>query len=479
MTDAELPTGTGRGTPLPARVGKYEVVRELGRGAMGVVYEARDPSIDRPVAIKTIHAHLLDAAGEGNNWLARFRREATAAARCLHPNIVAIFELGDDAGVPFLVMEYVVGTDLKGLIQDQVPFALPEALSIAGQLLDALGYAHARGIVHRDIKPGNLIVQASGLIKVADFGIARIGSVSLTQPGSVVGTPTHMAPEMFTGGVVDLRSDLFSAGVVLYQLVAGTRPFAGASIPDLMYQIAHAEPADPRTHNPAIPEALAKTILRALSKKPEHRHRDAAEFNLDLGRCGVTAAADHPSARATRLISRAAARETSVAATAASHTSATAGPTLAGTGAFEEATLSAVARDLAIVVGPMARVLVARAASQATTLEQLYEQIARHIPDEAHRRAFFEKARLTRAELVRVQSAAATTQLSQTARFDDDLLEQVTKDLAPHTGPVARVLVRKAARDCPSIAALYERLSQHIDVAVERAAFLDKVPRGQ
>src|SRR5690349_17507306 len=203
----------------PERLGKYQIRRELGRGAMGVVYEGHDPFIERAVAIKVLR---LD---ESNAELAaelrmRFRREAQAAGRLGHPGIVAVYEYGEDAaaGSAFIAMELVRGRDLKSLFDANTRFTLEETGRLMDELLAALQHAHERGVVHRDIKPGNIIMLDGGGLKVADFGIAKLDTSELTQLGSVLGTVSHMAPEQLTGEIVDRRSDLYSCGVILYQL---------------------------------------------------------------------------------------------------------------------------------------------------------------------------------------------------------------------------------------------------------------------
>ena len=213
--------------PLPPSIGRYRVERELGRGAMGVVYKALDPDIGRAVAIKLVRADLLDGE-ERETFVARFRREARAAGRCSHPNIVALYDFGMHDGNPFLAMEYIDGIGLGQALQRAGRFSPREAVSIVAQVLDALGAAHSLGIVHRDVKPANILLLPSGQAKVTDFGISRIDTSDITLDGSVVGTPAYMSPEQCRGETVDGRGDLFSAGTVLYELLSGTRGIPGA-----------------------------------------------------------------------------------------------------------------------------------------------------------------------------------------------------------------------------------------------------------
>ena len=207
----------------PKQLGKYEIRGELGRGAMGIVYDGWDAGIGRRVALKTVRRDQLDG-GEAEELLSRFKREAQAAGRLNHPGIVAVYEYGEDAGTAFIAMEFVEGRELKDVFDRNERFPLPEVVRIMSLLLEAIGHAHSKGIVHRDIKPANVFLLKDGRIKVGDFGIARMESSNLTQAGSVLGTPAYMSPEQFMGQTVDGRSDLFSAGVILYQFLTGERP---------------------------------------------------------------------------------------------------------------------------------------------------------------------------------------------------------------------------------------------------------------
>src|SRR6266571_3235797 len=206
----------------PGKIGKYRIDSVLGKGAMGVVYKAFDPGIERAVAIKTVRKDLVDPDLVEQS-MARFKNEARAAGRLLHPNIVSVYEYGEDEANAFIVMEYVEGTGLREFLNRGASFDLPQISSIMTQLLLALDFAHERGVVHRDIKPANLILTASGTLKVADFGIARVDTSSLTTMGMVMGTPSYMSPEQCQGQPVDRRSDIFSAAVVLYELIAGEK----------------------------------------------------------------------------------------------------------------------------------------------------------------------------------------------------------------------------------------------------------------
>ncbi|MEO7727617.1 MAG: serine/threonine-protein kinase, partial [Burkholderiales bacterium] len=261
---------------IPAKLGKYEVLRVLGRGAMGVVYEAFDPSIERTVALKTIRRDQLEG-DDAAEVITRFQREAKAAGRLNHPNIVAIYDFGNDGDTTFIAMEFVIGRELKDHFQKDERFPLAEIARIMGELLDALEYSHNYGVVHRDIKPANIIIRPNGQVKVADFGIARIESSQYTQAGSVLGTPAYMSPEQFMGQTVDRRSDIFSAGVVLYEFLTGERPFSGAAT-TIMHKVLTVTPPPPSKLNVQVPKPFDAVIAKAMAKRPEDRFKTAREF---------------------------------------------------------------------------------------------------------------------------------------------------------------------------------------------------------
>jgi len=262
------------------KLGKYEIRRELGQGAMGVVYEGFDPMIGRRVAIKTVRRDQLERS-EVEEILARFKREAQAAGRLNHPNFVAIYEYGEDEGVAFIAMEFVEGRELKDQLDSNQRYPMPEIVRIMTQLLEALDYSHKNGVVHRDIKPANIILLKDGTVKVADFGIARIESSTLTQAGSVLGTPSYMSPEQFMGQTVDGRSDLFSAGVILYQFLTGEKPFTGA-LTTIMHKVLKEEPTAPSELNVQVPRPFDALMRKALSKRPDERFQNGHEFALAL-----------------------------------------------------------------------------------------------------------------------------------------------------------------------------------------------------
>ena len=265
-------------------IGRYEIVSELGRGAMGVVYKATDPVLGRPVAIKTINMALERDGIE--NYEARFYQEARAAGGLNHPNIVTVYDVGKNGDIAYMAMEFVEGVELRSLLSGGRPLSAAQAISIAAQVAEGLAYAHERGIVHRDIKPPNIMVTPGGSVKIADFGIARMrASESLTQTGMMLGSPKYMSPELVLGKRADQRGDIFSLGIILYEMLAGAAPFGGENVTALMYQIVNLAPPAPSVRNPEVPELLDYVVAKMLVKSLEERYQSAAELASDLREC--------------------------------------------------------------------------------------------------------------------------------------------------------------------------------------------------
>ena len=266
--------------PTPQKLGKYDIVAPLGRGAMGVVYQGFDPMIRRYVALKTIQLGFAEPTDE--DIVQRFHREAQAAGNLNHPNIVGIYEYGEDAGRAFIAMEYVQGRTLSDLLKKKHPFSLADIQTILTGVLAALEYSHRMGVIHRDIKPGNIMIDEAGTVKVMDFGIARIESSELTRTGTILGTPGYMSPEQLLGETVDLRSDLYSAGVVLYELLTGERAFTGSSFASVIYKVVHNELSPPSGLKPTVPGSLDELVAKACAKQVANRFQSAAAFSAAL-----------------------------------------------------------------------------------------------------------------------------------------------------------------------------------------------------
>jgi hypothetical protein len=272
------------------QLGRYEIVAELGRGNMGAVFRARDPKIDRTVAIKTI-AVPVSSKHDAEHYRQRFFREAQAAGRLSHPGIVTIYDVGEDetTHTPFIVMECVDGNSLDRLVASTPTGTLPRdiALKLVRQIAEALDYAHRQGIVHRDIKPANIMVTAEGQPKIADFGIAKVSLAEITLPGQVMGTPAYMSPEQLNGKAVDGRSDLFSLGVITYWLLTGVKPFDGDTLTEICVQVVTKDPAPPSEITPGLSIDFDYVLSRALGKDPAMRYQSGNELATDLDDLGI------------------------------------------------------------------------------------------------------------------------------------------------------------------------------------------------
>ena len=451
----------------PVNIGRYRVAGVLGRGAMGVVYLGHDVAIDRQVAIKTIHRRLL-SGGDGAEWLERFRREVRAAGRCLHPNIVTVFEYGEEDGAPYIVMEYIQGRELRDYLKDRQPLPLANAVAVIVQVLQALGHAHAHGVVHRDIKPGNIILLSDGQVKVTDFGIARMETVSgMTQVGMTVGTPGYMAPEQFRGAEADRRADLYATGVVLFELLTGSRPFTGRGASELMYQVLNEPPRKATLLNSRLPPELDDVLAKALTKAPDERFQEAGEFIAAL--------------ESLKLVEREIAADGSTVIRVAP-VQAPEPPPNALPG-WDSALLTQIEQQLVIYLGPVAKILVRKTALQVGSPKELIQQVAATIPGEQDRLMFQRRLRAAAGGTVTGLGTGSTSasvmgshMSGSLGPFDQALLETARRDLAVHVGPIAKVLVKQVASKARNPRELYQQLAEHIPTAAERAAFLKRMP---
>src|SRR5438876_542159 len=277
----EEPAALRAAERAPLLYGRYELLSELGRGTSGIVYKAHDPKLDRLVAMKILRPELVSLEESGVGLKQRFHQEAVAAGRLAHPAIIAVHDVGEGEGRPFIVMEYIEGGTLADLLLGGRPLPLVDAVGIVLQVCAALDYAHRHGVVHRDIKPRNILV-GPGVTKVTDFGTARILGASHTQTGSMLGTPAYMSPEMVRGQVVDPRSDLFSLGVVLYEALTGVNPFNATDLAAVLYRIVNTDAPSVRHHKAELPLALDRVLRRALAKEPEARYATATDLATAL-----------------------------------------------------------------------------------------------------------------------------------------------------------------------------------------------------
>lgn len=455
-------------------IGRYQIQSLVGAGAMGEVYRAHDPVIDRLVAIKVLRPELVAGSG-ADQLLQRFRREARAAGRRFHPNIVAIWDYGEDDGVPFLVMELVDGRSLDEIIKASGRLEPNRAVSIMSQVLSALGFAHNIGVIHRDVKPSNIMVLEGDHVKVADFGIARVDASEFTIVGDLLGTPAYMAPEQLTGGPVDHRTDLFAAGVILFEMLAGVKPFRGKSITEIISLIEKRGPEDVVQLNPAVPVALKHVIARSVAFEPADRFRDAVEFSMALTEAVTTVSGEAKDDIGTVEAAKRASRTADAAAIGGAQTA-------AGDSPLPRELLRDIERDLATFVGPVASIALKRALRQTGDVLMLYEILARQVSDPRERGVFLARGlQRAAARLHRLRPAPAPKPQISTnpvaaptvAVPNPASVVALEADLARYIGPVARILVKRELGRCESLAKLCLVLAAHIPNERERTAFLN------
>ena len=516
--------------PMPLRIGKYRITGLIGEGSMGVVYRAQDPDIQRNVAIKTIRAPLRDSTGDGPTALRQFRVEAQAAGRLNHPNIVAIYEsgeYGDNGDELFIAMECIDGPSLAMLAKQGERLALPDVMAAMLQLLEALQCAHAQRVWHCDIKPSNLLVAADGRIKVTDFGIARVEASGITLRNALWGSPGYMAPERFAGGAMDQRVDIFSCGVLLYELLAGSAPFLG-SASSVMYQVLQQQPPAPSLLPGSVSTpALDAVVARALAKHPGDRFASADEMRRAL----LDAA---PSERTPRNLSRealAAVQRHGTGPQAPAWPAVMGPPTLidavtqmnqlpatvqvvppaapavpempepprartapppvqpapsaADTGRFDPIALAELEALLRPCLGAMSRIVVREAGKRSQTLGELVTRIAEEALTPPERPVFLRRAGRLPAVAAALGLAEADAQASgwpqsqppeqplvARTRLTPEIVEKAARLLAKQGGPIALVLARRAAAGCSSREVFFHKLADAAGEMMERKALL-------
>jgi eukaryotic-like serine/threonine-protein kinase len=275
---------TAQNSP-PSTLGRYKVLKELGRGSMGVVYLGKDPTIQRFVAIKTMRLDEIDDRDKLQEVKARFFREAESTGRLSHPNIVTIFDAGEEDDLGYIAMEMLQGTTLTQWSRKPNLLALEKVISILATVAEAMDYAHQQGVVHRDIKPANIMLTTDTVVKIMDFGIAKMATSSKTKTDIVLGTPMYMSPEQIAGKKVDGRSDIFSLAVVMFELLTGRQPFTADNVSALLFAIAHTPHLSVKAIRPDLPPTIKEVLDRALQKDPVHRYRRAGEFAMELRSC--------------------------------------------------------------------------------------------------------------------------------------------------------------------------------------------------
>jgi len=439
------------------QLGKYRIAEVIGASALATVYKATDPEPERTVALKIHRKEGIDPRITASA-VAKFKNQMLAAERLAHPGIADVYEQGEDESVAYLAMEYLAGRGLRDFLTLRLRLGLNDTMRIMGQLLAALDFAHANGVVHRDVKPANIIMLLSGRLKLADFGIALIDTFDIAQAGAVAGSPSYMSPEQHSGLEADRRSDLFSCGVVLYELLTGSKPFEGS--PDTVGEKICREPYRPASElNPkGSSPALDGVIARALAKKPEERFPTARDFASALdaafkdgGEAQRQASAEEPASVTVRT------EDSTVLLSAALRL------------AVED--LRAIETLLTLHVGPMAKLLLKQTARTASDGPVLVSMLAKYIPAEANRKTFITAA------MEKLASASSEGADSPTVRFSRNLIdataiEVASKRLARYLGPIAKVIAKKTPGRPTDLRAYYRQLAENINDPADRARFL-------
>ena len=503
----------------PRSVGKYEIVDAIGAGGMGTVYRAFDPTLERMVALKIVHLDRVQEVAP-EQLRERFRNEARAVARLNHPAIVTIFDYDDQDPVgAYIAMEYVQGCALDEYVKQRPELHLEDAISAMQQVLGGLAYAHGKDVVHRDVKPSNLLVTRDGLVKITDFGIAKIGPRSTTQTGLLVGTPQYMAPEQYMGGAVDHRCDIHSAGAVLYELLTGSPPFTGTSA-EIMYKVCHEVPKPMSSHDATIPKAFDAIVAKALEKRPVNRYASALEFQQALRSSWQAISPKPPSptlSQSARLIATAIHRRPVAPSQAVPPGPALAaralesvpdpGPLGAGKSsgpgreapkgaatprpqaesqpgsllAWSREQLAEIERQLLPLVGPMARILVRDAAATTASRQELYQLLATRLQSAEERRQFLlsgeRSATGPGVTPAGVPSGSLKAGSGPSKPLTAEATQRACQLLARYIGPIATIVTRKAAQTAADEVQFYALLAERVVEGPERERFMREAQR--
>lgn len=461
-------------------IGKYRIESVIGQGAMGVVYKGFDPDIERSVAVKMLHAHLMmDQGDNGQSLIARFRQEAQAAARCLHSNIVTVFDFGVIKHSPFMVMEYVDGIDLRSFLRGGADLTIKQAGDLIIQVLDALDYAHARGVVHRDIKPANVLLLESGQVKVTDFGVAKLDTSELTNVGDVIGTPSYMSPEALRGDVVDGRSDLYSTAVLLLELIVGSRPQKSSTA------WTQKEVCDLLAASAMLPPQLDKDfqalLMQGLALNPNERFRSGQDFALQLK------ALISPNQIYVPELDDLAATvvQSKVTKGQAPSRSQTINSQLSSSQIALAPDVSLIlSQTLAPYLGPMASRIIKSAASQSMSLQDMIERLSHHIPTENERKDFLSSLNQTGirsmptatsfsgvSRVTTIGSVRVGEKKIQSLHLPNETVKKLVQLLAHHVGPLASRIVKKSLQNSASYEDFFNSLASSIPEEAERTDF--------
>lgn len=464
---------------IPQRIGKYEVRGMVGQGAMGVVYRGYDADIDRLVAIKVLHPHLRE---EG--LVLRFKHEARAAARCVHRNIVAVFDFGTHEDAPYLVMEFVEGIDLRSFLKTNSSLSVRQSCDIVLQVLLALEFAHKNGVIHRDIKPGNILLLENGLVKVADFGVAKIDTSDLTNIGDLIGTPTYMSPEARIGSIVDARADLYTVGVVLLELICGKRPKEPLRTPEEAAVLLREA-----SLGGGECDEFRRLFTKALSMMPDDRFQSAQEFSTALKAIIAPDRSYEPDTQnlaATVLETRTLVRQAAVLGPTPGLAPQQVPPSQFTLTVEASTQLSQI---LASYLGPVSNHLIKSASGKCRTYDELVGSLADKIPSQDERQQFVKSLERNGLRTSTYLSGGSQSSNGGPQRGEEaaggsageapngytipvEQLEQVTRDLVVYLGPVASRLVKRTAKRARDLHQLYHLVAEHINDSTDRDKFL-------
>jgi eukaryotic-like serine/threonine-protein kinase len=480
---------------MPDRIGKYRIDHVIGSGSLGIVYKGHDEQIDRSLAIKTLRPEILEDVEEGEEFMRRFAAEARSAGRCLHPNIVTVFDFVEHRGAPYIVMEYVDAGTLEQVIRSGARLPIRQVGEVMAQLLFALDHANSRGVIHRDVKPANILCPSAASIKVTDFGLAHLETLGLTDPGTLgsLGTPNYMAPERFLGRPADARSDLFSAGVILFQMLTGAKPFIAVDVPELMRKLMSEFPPSVQLYRPELGPEIDAAVQRALARNPEDRFQTADEFVDSLNTAIGTRPSDNLLPLDLFKLSRApnggtssrgtssrenSSRETSSRETSSGETSSgdTSSPEASGdpeksldqamAEKLAPSTIDALERSLARSLGPIARFFVKQASHETTSAEMLLTALAGKITTKAEADTFRRDAEQA------LRDDPGVARAPQEADVSEAEVVAATEMLLKLIGPIARVVVARQARTAVGRDDFYRQLASAIPNEQDRAGFL-------
>jgi serine/threonine protein kinase len=448
-----------KGAEVPERIGKYRIDHVIGRGAIGIVYKGYDEQIDRPLAIKTLRPEFSNDVADGQNLLKRFATEARSAARCLHPNIVTVFDLVEHEQRPYIVMEYVNAGTLEDVIRSGALVPVRQVGEIMAQILLALDHAHSKGVLHRDIKPANILCPSATSIKVTDFGVARLDSLDLTGSNALgaLGTPSYMAPERFLRRRADARSDLFSAGVILHQLLTGVKPFVALDLPELMQKLLNENPPSIIALRPDLWPEIDAVAHKALARNPEDRYQTAERFAEALNAAIEARPHDNLVPLDLTQLSRSDAKRDFAGLAGTELTMAT---------RLSISAIDALSGTLARWLGPVAWRVVRQALQETSDVEALLASLSRRIKSEPEIALFRQNAE----KLVREDLALASARAEEMISEGD--ISAAVDALLPMIGPLTRRLVTREARTAVGRDDFFLRLAGRIADERAKARFL-------